>query len=137
MGSIYVCPFNVDYVKFQGTASADEFRDWVSKYGDRFLYSLNVPQKGDVIVFAWIKSEGEWEMVGDGIIRSNHMTGSEKWCDCEPISKTGYARHLIVGGIRLYPRNVQTKEFKFGKGLFHKLTPETYMRILSESVNHW
>ena len=132
--SIYVYPFNPEYVKMEGAASADEFRDWVTRFGDSFYYTLANAQTGDILLFAWMEPD-EWVVVGDGIIRSNHKHGAEKWCSCA--EDTTYPRHILTGGIRLYPRNVSSKGFGFRKGQFAKISPEDYVSIIAKSVSHW
>ena len=134
MKSIYVYPFNPEYVKMEGAASADEFRDWVRKFGDRFYYNQAHAQKGDILLFAWME-EDRWLVVGEGIIRSNHACGSEKWCSCS--EEEGYPRHILTGGIRLYPRNVSSEGFSFRKGMFARITPAEYVDVISKSVSHW
>ena len=48
--SIYVCPFNSEFVKNEGAALYDEYRDWVRNYGEEFLYTLANVQKGAIFV---------------------------------------------------------------------------------------
>ena len=135
---IYVLPFQMRNVKYEGAASSDEFRGWVEKYGDRFYYTLRALNKGDIIVYAWIENKKYWTLIGDGIVQDNHETGIN-WCDCESKSESGYERHLIVGGVRLFPKNVKSSEFKFNsrRKRFIVLSEVEYIEILNRTVSHW
>lgn len=133
--SIYGIPFNEEKVRNDGASSLEEFKDWVTEYGQDFLYSIPTPQNGDIIVFAWIGKD-EWFFVGDAIVKQNHKTGSERWCGCT--KESGYPRHIITGGVRTFPRPVSSKRIKSLKlGRFTKITPDVYQQIVKETVVHW
>lgn len=131
---VVVVPFNIEYVKGEGAASADEFTEWVSRHGDSFLHDLRNVQGGNVLVFAWKLKRGEWIMVGDAIVQSNHATGS-KWSCCA--GTKGYSRHILAAGLRIYPTRVSTKMIGAKLGSFANLTPKQYFQVLSETVGHW
>ncbi|MGC8562283.1 MAG: hypothetical protein ACP5NO_03685 [Thermoplasmata archaeon] len=136
--SIYGVPFNEERVRNDGASSFEEFREWVLEYGDNFLHSLSNLQNGDIIVFGWMEGNGEWKFVGDAIVKQNHKTGSVDWCDCEPKEESGFSRHIVTGGVRLYPKSVSSKEIKSLKlGQFAKLTWEQYEELVGKSVSHW
>ena len=134
--SIYGIPFNEEKVRNDGASSFEEFKEWVSEHGDNFLHSIPNVQNGDIIVFGWLEESGEWKFVGDAIVKQNHKTGSEEWCDCSKDS--GFPRHILSGGVRLYPRSVSSKSIRSLKlGQFATITPDQYQQIIKESVSHW
>lgn len=132
---VFVYPFNGERVKYEGANSVLEFRDWVNDYGSDFAYTQAVAQSGDVLIYAWIERPGEWLLVGDSIIKDNHKSGDVDYCNCDEDSI--YERHIITGGVRLYPTNVYSKEINMKLGAFSKLDPETYVYLLGKSVSHW
>ncbi|MHB8561006.1 MAG: hypothetical protein ACYDAP_07570 [Thermoplasmataceae archaeon] len=132
---VFVYPFNAERVKYEGANSIVEFRDWVYDYGFDFAYSQPVAQSGDVLVFAWIEKPGEWYLVGDSIIKDNHKWGDVPYCSCDV--KSIYERHIITGGVRLYPTNVCSKDINMKLGSFSKIDPETYVNLLRKTVSHW
>ena len=136
--SIYGVPFNEEKVRNNGASSFEEFREWVAENGHNFLHSLTNLKTGNIIVFGWMEGTGEWKFVGDAIIKQNHKTGSVDWCNCEPKEKSGFSRHIVTGGVRLYPKSVNSKEIKSLKlGQFATFTLQQYEKLIEESVSHW
>ena len=136
MGKVVVCPFDPEYVTGEGAASRDEFRIWLVDNGDSFSYSLTTAQTGDVIVFAWKDEPGKWTMISDAIVKTNHAAGS-KGCVCDPTKDRKFARHILTGGLRLYPRTVSSGEMKLNLGRFVDLAEKQYLGLLELSVDHW
>jgi len=133
--TVYVFPFNPKHVVPEGAASIEEFKVWLNKYGDDFYYSLGNTQTGDIIVFAWIEQPREWVMVGDAIIKSNHKTGFKE-CKCEDIE--AYLRHILTGGLRIYPRSISSKQFALSDmGPFATLSPDKYFDLIEKTVELW
>ena len=133
----FVFPFNIGYVKEDGAGSLEEFRDWVSKYGEDFYYGNGAAQKGIVIVFAWIAEAGKWFVVGDAIVKSNHLAGSEDWCSCEKQKNKALRFHIMTGGVRLYPNSLDTDKLRLKKRNFIALKDSEYLKILSATVANW
>lgn len=136
---IYVYPFDPDKVRYGGASSAEEFKGWISKYGHEFYYTQRNTKTGDILVFAWRNGKNDWVMVGDTIVKDNHKIDSQDWCSCRSEKASSYTRHIVTGGIRLYPKGVETKNEKFehSHGPFISISPEEYAQVISNSVSHW
>lgn len=136
--SVIAIPFNRDRIRNEGASSSEEFRDWIVKHGESFLHSISNPQTGDVLVFGWMKEQGEWIFVGDTVVKQNHMSGSVDWCNCTKEDKADYKRHIITGGVRVYPTSVSSKSVPSIKLLaFAQISPEDYLKLIASSVSHW
>ncbi|MGC8581581.1 MAG: hypothetical protein ACP5MW_04495 [Thermoplasmata archaeon] len=139
--TIYGTSFNMEKVRNNGVFSLEEFRDWVSEHGKNFLYSLSNLQNGDIIVFAWIDENKDWNFVGDAIVKQNHKIGSVDWCNCKTKEEAGYSSHILTGGVRLYPTAVKNRDIKDTEpiklGQFVKFTFQHYDGLIMESVSHW
>ena len=132
---VFAFPFNEERVRNEGASSFEEFRDWVLEYGDNFLHNLTVGRKGDVLVFGWKLEPGEWMLVGDCIVKDNHQTGKADWCDCS--NERGYSRHMVTGGVRLFPTSVSSKKLNIKLGNFAPFTDDEYLELISKTVAHW
>lgn len=136
--NIIAIPFNPERVRNDGASSLEEFREWVTKYGDNFLYTLGNLQTGDILIFAWIQKPGEWLFAGDAIVKQKHEVGKETWCNCTKQDRKGYGWHIITGGVRIYPKSVSSDDIQPMKlGHFAQISPETYQKIILSSVSHW
>lgn len=128
-------PFNEERVRYGGASSFEEFRNWVLKYGEEFLYTQANTKKGDILVFAWIREKGDWVLVGDAIVKDNHKCGEVDWCDCE--DNEYYHRHLITGGLRIYPTSIESKRLNLKLGSFASIDADEYLNLLAATVSHW
>lgn len=133
--SVFAFPFNEERVRNEGASSFEEFRDWVLEYGDNFLHNLTVGRKGDVLVFGWILEPGEWMLVGDCVVKDNHQTGKASWCGCS--KESGYSRHMVTGGVRIFPTSVSSKRLNVKLGNFASISDEGYLELISKTVDHW
>lgn len=91
MMGIFAVPFTKLKVKNGGASTVQEFSHWVDSYGEDFYHDINMVQRGSIFIFGWISSPGDWTLVGDGIVKDNHETGSEDWCDCEKKDISGFS----------------------------------------------
>lgn len=134
--SIIILPFKKEEIRTDGVFSLEEFREWVLASGEDFLHNMTNPNNGDILIFAWKESPSNWILVGDAIVKENHKTG-KKNCSCEDAEKY-YKRHILTGGVRLYPKSVHSDDAPIR--VFTPSTPidkDGYLEIISKSVSHW
>ena len=133
---IIALPFNKKELRDEGVFSVEEFKEWILVNGGNFLHKITNPISGKILIFSWIEGEGNWILVGDAIVKENHKTGA---IGCNEDPSLGYNRHILTGGIRLYPNSVHSKSVKPALELrqFAKVSIDQYQSIISMSVEHW
>ena len=134
MSKIVVYPFNEEYV---GASNVSEFREWATNHWDAFRHDLTTAKEGDKIIFSFRKGRGEWIMVGEAIVLSNHKVGNVKnrcpLCKINSSDDEGFKVHIQTKDFKEYKEDIDAREVGITLGMFGVVKPLEYSRILERA----
>ena len=117
-----------------GTDSVEPFKKWVSDSHQAFRHDLNVALPGDILLFSYMESSGNWIIVGEAIVEDNHPVkskfGSCSVCDLKSPYDDEFKVHVLTNYYKAYEKEVNAKKdvgIKLGR--FAILTSDEYDRL--------
>lgn len=128
-------PFNTEYV---GTSEDSEFRKWTRDHFGAFRHDLPNAMKDDKILFSLRVDKGQWLIVGEAVVVSNHKVGTEK--DTCPLCKVNsdydkdFRVHIQTKNYLEYENTLNAKDEGIRLGRFAIIHPDVYEMILETGL---